>query len=72
MSKVPLAGSVSSRKVACARSVPPSTVLALAGASVAATVALSFAQPAQAQTFQSEMDNLANTVCGSLAPCPSE
>ncbi len=71
MSKVPLAGPVSGRNVACARHVPPPTVLALAGVSVAATVALSFAQPAQAQTFQSEMDNLANTVCGSLAPCPS-
>jgi len=33
--------------------------------------ALSCTQPAQAQTFQSQMDALANTVCGSFAPCPS-
>jgi outer membrane autotransporter protein len=71
MSQALRAGSVSDRNVAREGNVPPGTATLLTLTGVAATtVALSFAQPAQAQTFQSAVDALANSVC-SLAPCPN-
>lgn len=48
---------------------PAAAAAGLAG--IAATATLTFSQPTQAQDFQSEMDNLANIVCGCFAPCPS-
>ena len=62
------ADSASHRSIFGERSVQLST---LAGVAAATTVALSFGQPARAQTFQSEMDRIEQIVCGSLAPCPS-
>jgi uncharacterized protein YhjY with autotransporter beta-barrel domain len=46
----------------------PSAVIAVSGISVAAAVAMAFVQPAHAQDFQSEMDTLFNSVCGSGGP----
>ena len=43
---------------------------ALAGIGAAVAVIAS-TQPAQAQTFQQAMDNLASTNCGSVGPCTS-
>jgi len=44
------------------------TALAGIGAAVAVITSI---QPAQAQTFQQAMDNLASTNCGSVGPCTS-
>jgi outer membrane autotransporter protein len=73
MSHILRVDSISNSGVAGARAVPSAAtaISGLAGIAAATTVALSFVQPAQAQSFQDEMDALANTVCGSLAPCPS-
>ena len=68
MSQVAPADSRSGGSIQGENSVP---LTALAGIAAAASVALSFAQPAQAQTFQDEMDRIVNIVCGSLAPCPT-
>jgi outer membrane autotransporter protein len=73
MSQRPPADSVSGNDILGERNVPLAlTALSgLAGIAAATSVTLSFAQPAQAQTFQDEMDRIVNIVCGSLAPCPT-
>jgi outer membrane autotransporter protein len=66
MSHVPFVVAAAGSTVAPARAAVPAAA-GLAGIAAA----LCFVQPAQAQTFQQQMDALANTICGSLAPCPT-
>ena len=72
MSRIRFADSNSHSKIAGERIVPsPATAISGLAGIAATTVALSFIQPVQAQTFQDEMDSLATVVCGSFAPCPT-